>query len=133
MFANCQLMGTDMGFPDVCLTPAPPAPAPIPIPYPNIAMGPMAIPNCPTTLIMGMPAHNLGTTIPMTNGDNPGIAMGVASATVMGPSRHVTGAFTVLLHGMPASRMTSVSIQNSTNCPGVRLVPSQALVLLLAP
>jgi hypothetical protein len=109
------------------------APAPIPIPYPNIAMGPMAIPNCPTILIMGMPAHNLGTTIPMTNGDNPGIAMGVASATVMGPSRHVTGAFTVLLHGMPASRMTSVSIQNSTNCPGVRLVPSQALVLLLAP
>ena len=69
----------------------------------------------------------------MINGDNPGIAMGVASATVMGPSRHVTGAFTVLLHGMPASRMTSVSIQNSTNCPGVRLVPSQALVLLLAP
>ena len=29
MFANCQLMGTDMAFPDVCLTPAPPAPAPI--------------------------------------------------------------------------------------------------------
>jgi hypothetical protein len=22
MFANCQLMGTDMGFPDVCMTPA---------------------------------------------------------------------------------------------------------------
>ena len=68
MFANCQLMGTDMGFPDVCITPA--APSPIPVPYPNIAMGPMAIPNCPTILIMGGPAHNLGTTIPMTNGDN---------------------------------------------------------------
>lgn len=131
MFANCQLMGTDMGFPDVCITPA--APSPIPVPYPNIAMGPMAIPNCPTILIMGGPAHNLGTTIPMTNGDNSGVLLGMASGTVMGPSRHLTGAFTVLLMGMPASRLTSVSLQNSTNCPGVRTVPSQPLVLLLAP
>ncbi|WGT62556.1 DUF4150 domain-containing protein [Variovorax paradoxus] len=131
MFANCQMMGTDMGFPDVCLTPTPAGP--VPIPYPNIAMGPMAIPNCPTILFMCMPAHNLATTIPMTNGDNTGVNMGVASGTVMGPSRHVTGAFTVLLNGMPATRMTSVSLQNSTNCPGVRLVPSQALVLLLSP
>lgn len=130
MFANCQMMGTDMGFPDVCITPATP---PIPVPYPNIAMGPMAIPNCPNILIMGMPAHNLATTIPMTNGDNAGVMMGVASGTVMGPSRHLTGAFTVLFNGMPASRMTSMSLQNSTNCPGVRLVPSQALLLLLAP
>jgi len=133
MFANCQMMGTDMGFPDVCLTPAPPSPAPIPIPYPNIAMGPMAIPNCPTILFMGMPAHNMGTTIPMTNGDNTGVCMGVASGTVMGPSRHLTGAFTVLLNGMPATRLTSVSLQNSTNCPGVRVVPSQTLVLILSP
>ena len=27
MFANTQMMGMDTGFPDVCLTPAPPAPA----------------------------------------------------------------------------------------------------------
>ena len=133
MFANCQMMGTDMGFPDVCLTPAPPSPSPIPIPYPNVAMGPMAVPNCPNILIMGMPVHNLATTIPMTNGDNPGVATGVASGTVMGPSRHLTGAFTVLYMGMPATRLTSMSLQNSTNCPGARIVPSQALVLMLAP
>jgi Domain of unknown function (DUF4150) len=132
MFANTQMMGMDMGFPDVCLTPAPPAP-PIPIPYPNIAMGPTAIPNCPTILIMCMPAHNLATSIPMTNGDNAGLMTGVASGTVMGPSRHLTGAFTVLFNAMPASRLTSMSLQNSTNCPGARIVPSQPLVLLLAP
>ena len=131
MFANSQMMGTDMGFPDVCLTPTPAGP--VPIPYPNIAMGPMAVPNCPTILIMGAPVHNLATIIPMTNGDNPGVLLGVASGTVMGPSRHLTGAFTVLFLGMPASRLTSVSLQNSTNCPGVRTVPSQPLVLLLAP
>jgi hypothetical protein len=96
-------------------------------------MGPMAIPNVPTILIMGMPVHNLGTTIPMSNGDNPGVMLGVASGTVMGPVRHVLGANTVLYLGMPATRLTSVSIQNSTNAPGVRAVPSQTMVLLLAP
>ena len=131
MFANTQMMGTDMGFPDVCLTPTPAGP--VPIPYPNIAMGPTAIPNCPTSLIMGAPVHNLATTIPMTNGDNAGVNMGVASGTVMGPSRHLTGSFTTLFMGMPGSRLTSNSLQNSTNCPGVRVVPSQPLVVLLAP
>ncbi len=133
MFANTQMMGQDMGFPDVCLTPAPPSPAPIPIPYPNIAMGPTAIPTVPNILIMGMPVHNMSTMIPMTNGDNAGVAMGVASGMVMGPSRHLTAAFTVLFGGMPATRLTSMSLQNSTNCPGARIAPSQTVVLLLAP
>jgi hypothetical protein len=75
----------------------------------------------------------MGTTIPLSNGDNAGVAMGVASGLVMGPSRHLTAAFTVLVNGMPATRMTSMSLQNSTNCPGARLVPSQVKVLLLAP
>lgn len=131
MFANTQMMGMDMGFPDVCLTPA--GPVVVPIPYPNIAMGEMAIPNQTIVFIMAMPAHNLGTTIPMTNGDNAGLSLGVASGTVMGPSRHLLGAETVLFGGMPATRLTSMSLQNSTNAPGVRLVPSQTTVLLLAP
>jgi hypothetical protein len=130
MFANCQLGGNDLAFPDVCLTPSPAGP--VPIPYPNTAMGLMAVPNVPTILFMGGPAHNMGTTIPMTNGDNAGVATGVASGLVMGPCRHLTGAFTVLLKGMPATRMTSSSLQNNTNAPGVRLAPSQTKVLLLA-
>ncbi|MBL8605294.1 MAG: DUF4150 domain-containing protein [Myxococcales bacterium] len=129
MFGNSQLMGLDMGFPDVCLTP----PVPVPIPYPNIAAGPMGVPAAYNVLFMATPAHNLATTIPMTNGDNPGVALGVASGMVMGPSRHLTAAFTVLVNGIPGTRMTSMSLQNSTNCPGVRLVPSQVKVLLLAP
>jgi hypothetical protein len=131
MFANSQMMGMDMGFPDVCLTPAPPVV--VPIPYPNIAMGPMALGFYPKVLILCMPAHTMVTVVVMTNGDNAGVAMGVASGTVMGPSRHLTAAFTVLVGGMPATRMTSVALQNSTNCPGMRLVPSQPKVLLLAP
>jgi hypothetical protein len=51
----------------------------------------------------------------------------------MGPSRHLTAAFTTLVVGMPATRMTSMSLQNSTNCPGARIVPSQVKVLILSP
>jgi Domain of unknown function (DUF4150) len=131
MFANTQMMGMDLGFPDVCLTPVGPAVAPIP--YPNIAMGPMGVPAAYNVLFMCTPAHNLATMIPMTNGDNAGVATGVASGTVMGPARHLTAAFTVLVGGMPATRLTSMSLHNTTNCPGVRLVPSQVKVLLLAP
>jgi hypothetical protein len=131
MFANTQMMGMDLGFPDVCLTPA--GPVMVPIPYPNIAMGPTAIPSQVTVIIMATPAHNLGTTTPLTNGDNAGVGEGVASGMVMGPSRHLTGAFTVLFGGMPATRLTSMTLQNSTNAPGVRLVPSQPTVVLLAP
>ncbi len=131
MFANSQMMGMDMGFPDVCLTPTPAGP--VPIPYPNIAAGPMAVPPVPNVLFMCTPAHNMSTVVPMTNGDNAGVATGVASGMVMGPSRHLTAAFTMLVGGMPATRMTSMALQNSTNCPGARLVPSQVKVLVLAP
>ena len=131
MFANTQMMGMDLGFPDVCLTPTPAGP--VPIPYPNIAMGPMGVPAAYTTLFMCAPAHNMMTTIPLSNGDNPGVALGVASGLVMGPARHLTGSFTVILQGAPATKMTSIALQNSTNCPGARIVPSQVKVLLLAP
>ena len=94
MFANCQLFGMDLAFPDVCRTP-------VPIPFPNMALGPMAIPNAWNILFMGMPAHNMATVTPITNGDNAGVLMGVVSQTVMGPSRPNTGALTVLLSGTP--------------------------------
>jgi hypothetical protein len=132
MFANSQMMGVDFAFPDVCLTPAPPAP-PVPLPYPNFAAGPMGSPPATKILFMCAPAHNMGTVIRRTDGDNLGVSTGVASGTVMGSSRHLTAAFTVLLLGKPATRLTSVSLQNSTNIPGARIAPSQTKVLLLAP
>ena len=131
MFANTQMMGVDMAFPDVCLTPTPGGP--VPIPYPNITAGPMGVPAAYNILYGFAPTHNMGTVIPMSNGDNAGVATGVASAMVMGPSRHLTAAFTNLVGGMPVTRLTSVSLQNSTNIPGARLAPSQVKVLILAP
>jgi hypothetical protein len=131
MFANTQLSGMDFGFPDVCLTPTPAGP--VPVPYPNIAAGPMGSPAVYHVLLMCSPAHTLSTAVPLTNGDNAGVNMGVASGTVMGPSRHMTAACTVLIGGAPATRLTSASLQNSTNCPGMRVAPSQTKVVLLAP
>ena len=129
MFANTQMMGVDIGFPDVCLTP----PAAVPIPYPNIAIGPMTVPAVYNVLMFCAPAHNMFSTVVMTNGDNTGLMLGVASGMVMGPSRRLTAAFTCIVGGAPLTRLTSLGIQNSTNCPGIRLVPSQPLVLVLAP
>jgi hypothetical protein len=132
MFANTQAGGLDQGFPDVCLTPAPPSPAPVPVPYPNAAAAAMGTQAVYHVLFSCAPAHNLGTNVPTTSGDNAGIALGVSSGTVMGPSRHVTGALSVLVGGKPATRLTSSTMQNSTNCVGARLVPSQTKVLILA-
>jgi hypothetical protein len=121
--------GIDFAFPDVCNTP----PVPEPIPYPNVGPGPEGVPACYNILFSCAPAHNLDTEVPLTEGDEPGVELGDASGTVMGPSRSLTAAFTVLLDGAPATRLTSVTIQNSTNMVGMRIVPSQATVLLLAP
>lgn len=132
MFANCQLMGTDLAFPDVCLTPSPVGP--VPIPYPNIAMGPTAVPNVPTILFMGAPAHNMGTTIPMTNGDNAGVATGVASGMVMGPAKAMLGVMKILVEGQPGIHLTTQFGHNgaSPNCPaGVQVAPSQTKVIFM--
>jgi len=134
MFANCQMGGVNNAMPDVCKTPAPPAPF-VPIPYPNIALGSTALPPtaCLKVLLMAGPAHTLMTTIPMSNGDNAGVLMGVASQMVMGPSRHLMGSTNVLYGGIPATKMTGMTGQNgmSMNIPGMTLVPAQIKVLLM--
>jgi hypothetical protein len=130
MFANTQMGGQNLGFPDVCLTPDTP---PDPTPYPNISEGMMGVPGVYNVLISGMPAHNMLTVVPTSEGDDAGALGGTTSGTMMGPTTTLTGAFTVLTGGMPTTRLTSVTMQNSSNCSGVQSVPSQVTVLLLAP
>jgi hypothetical protein len=129
MFANCQIGGMALGGPDVCLTP----PVEVPIPYPNIAIQPMGVPAAYNVLFECGPAHNMVTEVPLTLGDEPGLELGVASGMVMGPSRHLTASYTFLVDGIPATRMTAVTLTNLTNAPGVSIAPSQLKVLLLAP
>ena len=129
MFANTMMGATNIGFPDVCLTPA--GPALVPTPYPNLSMTTMAVPTLPTILIEGTPAQNLLSIVPMSQGD---VGNGVASGVCMGPTTPTLGATTCLFEAMPATRMTSMNNQNLTNCPaGMTVVPSQFGMLLLAP
>jgi len=134
MFANCQLGGMNFGFPDVCLTPAPPAP-PIPIPYPNTTTGVTANPAtaCSKIYLSCMPAHNLRTMVPMSMGDNAGVNMGVASGTVMGPSKHLMGCVGVIYEGAPVTKMTSPTGHNgmSLNVPGMTVAPSQFKLMIM--
>jgi hypothetical protein len=128
MFSNTQMMGFDLAFPDVCKLPTL-----IPVPFPNIALRPMAVGAAYNILNMCAPAHTMLTTTPISMGDNPGLLGGVVSQTDMGPARRITGSFTILLDGMPATRLTSMGPQNLINCPGVTICPSQLTVLYLAP
>jgi hypothetical protein len=131
MFGNTQMSGVSLAFPDVCLTPSPAGP--VPIPYPNVANGPMGVPAVYNQLWSGAPVHNMATVVPLSNGDNAGVATGVASGVVMGPRRHLTAAFTCLVGGMPVTRLTSATLQNSTNAPGMTIAPSQVRIIVLAP
>ena len=127
MFANCQLSGMDLGFPDCCKTPIPP------IPYPNMAMGPVTIPIPFNILLKCVPQHYLMSFRPITLGDPAGIGLGLVSQTVMAQQRHLTGAFTYIIRGTPATRVTSLGPANLINCPlSVRIVPSQFTELVLA-
>ena len=134
MFATTQMPAMCMAFPDVCNTPTPVGP--VPIPYPNIAVSAMGIPTPLNmkVLTVGMPTHNLTTVVPMTNGDNAGVALGVASGMVMGPERPVLGSFKVFVGGAPATKLTTMTGQNgmSMNIPGLTLSPSQVKVLVLS-
>lgn len=70
---------------DVCKTPAPPAPAPVPIPYPNIAVSATMGPGYTTkTLVMGTPMWTKKGKTAISNGDQPGVALGITSNKIMG-------------------------------------------------
>jgi len=51
MFANTQMGGINLAFPDVCKTP----PVAIPIPYPNVALGAMGVPPVGKVLFRARP------------------------------------------------------------------------------
>jgi hypothetical protein len=127
-FISTQLADMYLGFPDVCLTP----PLAIPVPYPNIGLSTMGIGFVPNVLINAMPVHNLLTTIALTNGDQAGAMLGVASGLIMGPVHNLIGSFKVLAGFAPVMKFLGMTIQNNTNAPGFMLLPTQFQVMALA-
>ena len=83
---STTMNGNCLAVPDTCKTPAPPAP-PVPTPYPNMGMLMQATPpTCSKKVkVIAMPVVLLGTKIPMSSGDDAGVAGGVVSGTIKGP------------------------------------------------
>jgi hypothetical protein len=70
---------------DLCKTPAPPAPVPPPLPYPNIGVTATPGPGYTTkTLAIATPMYTKNSKIALSNGDQPGVAMGIISSKIMG-------------------------------------------------
>ncbi|MDR5836406.1 PAAR-like domain-containing protein [Caballeronia sp. LZ034LL] len=100
--------------------------------YDNNSQRGSAQPNVTNVMVGGGFAHNMGTTIPASNGDQGGAQGGVASGSVSASSRNSRGANTVLLQGMPTTRMTDPTLQNNANTTGTGSSPSQTKVLNMA-
>lgn len=112
-------VGMNIGFPDVCLTPV--GPAVVPIPYPNFALTAQAAAFSPVVRVSGVNALNLGSMIPMTMGDDAG----VAHWSFKGPGRYVMGNPIVSIDRLPAINLTCPTTGNTgNNAVGAVLVPS---------
>ncbi len=126
MFQNSSAGGMDMSGSDVCKTP----PVGTPSAYPNTVQGPTSNDNVPNILVGGGPVGNMNTIYSRSQGDEGGSQGGVASGVIQGQSQHVTGAYTVIIQGAPATRQTSTNSTNQNNTTGSRGSPSQTRVLL---
>jgi hypothetical protein len=126
-------MCTTQGPMDTCKTPAPPAP-PVPMPYPNIAMCNQANPGTCTKKVKvnGQPAFTKDTQIPMSSGDEAGVAGGVVSGMIKGPCAYKKFSNKVKLEGANAVYNLCNTGHNgsSPNAVGMQAQPSQTKVLV---
>jgi len=132
MFMLSMGAGMDLGFPDVCLTPVV---VPVPVPYPDIQFSATSAPAAYNVLVDCMPALNLMSKGLVSVGDQAGVLLGVASHMMSGQAEYLVGCITIMVDGVPAQRLTSVTGQNCMavlpNAPGMTIVPSQVTVLTL--
>lgn len=127
MFANICLVVLNFAFPDVCQVIV--GVAVVPTPFPNIALSGSHIPSVFNVIFGGGLVENLLTSGTISNGDEGGLAMGMLSGTIIGPDRQILGSFKILVGAVFSTRLTTPTIQNSTNAMGASLVPSQFRVM----
>lgn len=117
--------------PDVCKTPAPPAP-PVPIPYVNIFQCNMVTPNTASTKVSlcGAKALTIKSKTSISNGDEPGVAGGVASNKFIGPGEFIKGSTKVKIEGKAAVSMGAPTKHNDGNTTGMCTVGGQFKVMI---
>lgn len=116
---------------DACKTPSPAGP--VPLPYPNIAMVMQANSTSAKVKFMNMAAVTTKSEIPMSSGDEPGVAGGVVSSRFKGPVSFKTGSSSVKIEGEKAVHLTSMTGHNGSNAnmpAGAQVAPSQAKVIV---
>jgi hypothetical protein len=132
MLPACTTMaGMCQAMPDVCKVPAPPAP-PIPVPFPNIAQCALGVATTMKVMIMNRPAIVQTSKIPISNGDEAGVAGGVVSGMIIGEVQFKIASTKVKFEGKSAVTLTAMTTHNgaSANAVGVHCVPSQVQVLV---
>lgn len=123
---NGPLPAMAMAFPDACMTPV--GPVVVVMTYPNMAMKVMAIPAQFNFMAMGFPVHNIAAIIPITEGDEAGVLLGVMSGLEMGPAEYMEGSAILLAAGVPATTLGASTMQNSTNAFGFEIAPTQTVL-----
>jgi len=109
--------GQFVAAPDVCRTP----PVGVPVPYVNIAVNAMAATFAPNVLTSMLPSLTVGSVIPVSFGDEPG----VMHWTIKGLAVVVASPVNVFFNFLPAATLTSPTAGNKFNAPvGLIAVPS---------
>ncbi|MGZ3419909.1 MAG: PAAR-like domain-containing protein [Polyangiales bacterium] len=132
MPATTKAGGQCFAMPDTCKVPAPPAP-PIPTPFPNMAMVAQAMPLSTKVMIENAQVVFETSKIPMSSGDEAGVAGGVVSGMIKGEVAFRTASSKVFAEGKKVVRLLSTTAHNgsSPNAPsGMQIAPSQAKVLV---
>jgi len=116
---------------DFCKTPSPAGP--VPMPYPNFAMPNQASGGtCSSKVkICGKKTIVKGSEIPMSTGDEAGVAGGVVSNQFKGTVTYKNGSGKVKAEGKAIAYHTSMTGQNGNNAnvpAGAQVAPSQAKV-----
>lgn len=129
--ASSNQSGMAQGLPDVCKVPAPPAP-PVPTPFPNIGQCMQATGGSTKVLLMNMQCLTIKAKIPMSQGDEAGVAGGVKSGVNMNQVMFKKGSAKVAAEGAAVVHLTAMTGHNGTsdNVPGQQIAPSQTKVLV---
>lgn len=116
---------------DVCKTPTPGGP--VPMPYPNIGMCMQASGASTKVKFSGSAVLTTSSSIPMSTGDEPGVAGGVISNVFKQKVAYKKGSMKVKAQGKPVTHLTSITGHNGSNAnmpAGVQVAPSQVKVIV---